>query len=165
MYLKIVPFNRVPMVRGRTPSPDQPKPHPSSSSSSDTMATMVVPPPSAAITKRYRPAPAKTFQCRGYGECRMVFSRSEHLARHIRYRAFTSRLSLYSSRRQETHRRAPFYLPLREAIFTAGQPASACTDGALGQAGGQRADDAGSHDAARIDGGGEQVPGDSAGAA
>ncbi|KAI0344923.1 hypothetical protein BDW22DRAFT_1325285, partial [Trametopsis cervina] len=35
-------------------------------------------------TKRYRPAPAKTFQCRGYGECRMVFSRSEHLARHIR---------------------------------------------------------------------------------
>jgi len=35
--------------------------------------------------KRSRPAPAKTFQCRGYGECRMVFSRSEHLARHIRY--------------------------------------------------------------------------------
>ncbi|KAG9019161.1 rRNA-binding ribosome biosynthesis protein rpf2 [Tulasnella sp. 427] len=34
--------------------------------------------------KRYRPAPAKTFQCRGFGECRMVFSRSEHLARHIR---------------------------------------------------------------------------------
>ncbi|EIW85866.1 hypothetical protein CONPUDRAFT_118852, partial [Coniophora puteana RWD-64-598 SS2] len=43
--------------------------------------------PTAAIggvNKRYRPAPAKTFQCRGYGECRMVFSRSEHLARHIR---------------------------------------------------------------------------------
>jgi hypothetical protein len=36
------------------------------------------------VNKRYRPAPAKTFQCRGYGECRMVFSRSEHLARHIR---------------------------------------------------------------------------------
>ena len=35
--------------------------------------------------KRNRQAPAKTFQCRGYGECRMVFSRSEHLARHIRY--------------------------------------------------------------------------------
>ncbi|KAJ7114203.1 hypothetical protein C8R43DRAFT_128590 [Mycena crocata] len=34
--------------------------------------------------KRYRSAPAKTFQCAGYGECRMVFSRSEHLARHIR---------------------------------------------------------------------------------
>ncbi|KDR71388.1 hypothetical protein GALMADRAFT_214025 [Galerina marginata CBS 339.88] len=44
-------------------------------------------PGSGAVTgvnKRYRPAPAKTFQCRGYGECRMVFSRSEHLARHIR---------------------------------------------------------------------------------
>ena len=40
---------------------------------------------SGGINKRYRPAPAKTFQCRGYGECRMVFSRSEHLARHIRY--------------------------------------------------------------------------------
>ena len=42
----------------------------------------------ANSTKRYRPAPAKTFQCRGYGECRMVFSRSEHLARHIRYAPF-----------------------------------------------------------------------------
>ncbi|KAJ7744804.1 hypothetical protein DFH07DRAFT_749269, partial [Mycena maculata] len=38
----------------------------------------------SGVGKRYRPAPAKTFQCRGYGECRMVFSRSEHLARHIR---------------------------------------------------------------------------------
>ncbi|KAJ7024202.1 hypothetical protein C8F04DRAFT_1132212 [Mycena alexandri] len=36
------------------------------------------------VGKHYRPAPAKTFQCRGYGECRMVFSRSEHLARHVR---------------------------------------------------------------------------------
>ena len=36
-------------------------------------------------SKRFRPAPAKTFQCRGYGDCRMVFSRSEHLARHIRW--------------------------------------------------------------------------------
>ncbi|KAG9008582.1 hypothetical protein FRB93_006501 [Tulasnella sp. JGI-2019a] len=38
----------------------------------------------AAGAKRSRPVPAKTFQCRGFGECRMVFSRSEHLARHIR---------------------------------------------------------------------------------
>ncbi|KAF7333890.1 Biofilm and cell wall regulator 1 [Mycena sanguinolenta] len=36
------------------------------------------------VGKRYRPAAAKTFQCRGYGECKIVFSRSEHLARHIR---------------------------------------------------------------------------------
>lgn len=27
----------------------------------------------------------KMFQCKGYGNCRMSFSRSEHLARHIRY--------------------------------------------------------------------------------
>ncbi|KAJ7500592.1 hypothetical protein B0H11DRAFT_2275801, partial [Mycena galericulata] len=40
------------------------------------------PPPGPG--KRYRSAPPKTFQCAGYGECRMVFSRSEHLARHIR---------------------------------------------------------------------------------
>lgn len=44
--------------------------------------------PVPGVNKRYRPAPAKTFQCRGYGECRMVFSRSEHLARHIRYAPF-----------------------------------------------------------------------------
>ncbi|KAF8061869.1 hypothetical protein FPV67DRAFT_300117 [Lyophyllum atratum] len=43
-----------------------------------------MPGPIAGVNKRYRPAPAKTFQCRGYGDCRMVFSRSEHLARHIR---------------------------------------------------------------------------------
>ncbi|KAF8306368.1 hypothetical protein DL93DRAFT_2088706 [Clavulina sp. PMI_390] len=36
-------------------------------------------------TKRYKSAPSKSFQCRGFGECRMVFSRSEHLARHVRY--------------------------------------------------------------------------------
>ncbi|EPQ50730.1 hypothetical protein GLOTRDRAFT_123536 [Gloeophyllum trabeum ATCC 11539] len=40
--------------------------------------------PGTGVNKRYRPAPAKTFQCRGFGDCRMVFSRSEHLARHIR---------------------------------------------------------------------------------
>ncbi|RDB26529.1 hypothetical protein Hypma_005688 [Hypsizygus marmoreus] len=43
-----------------------------------------MPGPIGGVNKRYRPAPAKTFQCRGYGDCRMVFSRSEHLARHIR---------------------------------------------------------------------------------
>ena len=44
--------------------------------------------PGVGVNKRYRPAPAKTFQCRGYGDCRMVFSRSEHLARHIRFVPF-----------------------------------------------------------------------------
>ncbi|KAF5349846.1 hypothetical protein D9758_014034 [Tetrapyrgos nigripes] len=39
---------------------------------------------SSQLGKRCRPAPPKTFQCRGYGDCKMVFSRSEHLARHIR---------------------------------------------------------------------------------
>ncbi|KAH8992232.1 hypothetical protein EDB92DRAFT_1797371 [Lactarius akahatsu] len=54
------------------------------------------------VNRRYRPAPAKTFQCRGYGDCRMVFSRSEHLARHIRKhtgeRPFTCHCSKQFSR-------------------------------------------------------------------
>ncbi|EKM83329.1 hypothetical protein AGABI1DRAFT_125783 [Agaricus bisporus var. burnettii JB137-S8] len=50
----------------------------------DMAATAVAAQQPQSGPKRYRPAPAKTFQCRGYGECRMVFSRSEHLARHIR---------------------------------------------------------------------------------
>ncbi|KAF8610751.1 hypothetical protein BDV93DRAFT_25265 [Ceratobasidium sp. AG-I] len=33
---------------------------------------------------RTRAAPSKTFVCRGFGDCSMVFSRSEHLARHVR---------------------------------------------------------------------------------
>ncbi|KAI0697062.1 hypothetical protein C8T65DRAFT_528523, partial [Cerioporus squamosus] len=60
-------------VVAQQPFPMQPNdPRPASAASSGVGKT------------RYRPAPAKTFQCRGYGECRMVFSRSEHLARHIR---------------------------------------------------------------------------------
>ncbi|KAL0571628.1 Up in starvation [Marasmius crinis-equi] len=56
---------------------------PSTPTTQDGMAAVVAL-PTGAVNKRYRPTPAKTFQCRGYGECRMVFSRSEHLARHIR---------------------------------------------------------------------------------
>ncbi|KAJ3480311.1 hypothetical protein NLJ89_g12289 [Agrocybe chaxingu] len=67
-----------------------PSPGHSPPDSDENMATIVATPasnnmpgPLNGVNKRYRPAPAKTFQCRGYGECRMVFSRSEHLARHI----------------------------------------------------------------------------------
>ncbi|KAG8960973.1 hypothetical protein FRC03_005922 [Tulasnella sp. 419] len=61
-------------------------PNPPKQSSQQPQSASAGPPPAAAsgVQKRYRAAPAKTFQCRGYGECRMVFSRSEHLARHIR---------------------------------------------------------------------------------
>lgn len=83
----------------RTSSPEGAPPDSSAHASAgtddnlDSMAAIVAPPqpqagampPATGVNKRYRPAPAKTFQCRGYGECRMVFSRSEHLARHIRY--------------------------------------------------------------------------------
>jgi hypothetical protein len=63
-----------------SPPPFIPTTNPSISSDTTTAVNN-----NANSTKRYRPAPAKTFQCRGYGDCRMVFSRSEHLARHIRY--------------------------------------------------------------------------------
>lgn len=75
----------------------------------------------AGVNKRYRPAPAKTFQCRGYGDCRMVFSRSEHLARHIRYhfRPFscTERVLILRRYCQKTHRGASFQLPLWKAFL------------------------------------------------
>ncbi|KAG6331020.1 hypothetical protein ID866_8070 [Astraeus odoratus] len=88
-------------------SPAEPPPH-----TTTDMATLVAPNnptilapgpgPTAGVNKRYRPAPAKTFQCRGYGDCRMVFSRSEHLARHIRKhtgeRPFTCHCSKQFSR-------------------------------------------------------------------
>ncbi|KAF5390135.1 hypothetical protein D9757_003782 [Collybiopsis confluens] len=48
------------------------------------MAVSSSSPTATTTAKRTRPTPSKTFQCRGFGDCRMVFSRSEHLARHIR---------------------------------------------------------------------------------
>ncbi|KAI6140255.1 hypothetical protein BKA82DRAFT_1003503 [Pisolithus tinctorius] len=86
---------------------DHPSDEDESSSSSMAAALVATPlvPPTAnpvGVNKRYRPAPAKTFQCRGYGDCRMVFSRSEHLARHIRKhtgeRPFTCHCSKQFSR-------------------------------------------------------------------
>jgi hypothetical protein len=49
----------------------------------DLSASTADPMASAAngANRRVRPAATKTFQCRGYGDCAMVFSRSEHLAR------------------------------------------------------------------------------------
>ncbi|KAF8261916.1 hypothetical protein EI94DRAFT_1833091 [Lactarius quietus] len=77
----------------------------SDSPHSDNMAALVAntqPQQNGGPNRRYRPAPAKTFQCRGYGDCRMVFSRSEHLARHIRKhtgeRPFTCHCSKQFSR-------------------------------------------------------------------
>ncbi|KAI6027183.1 hypothetical protein EDC04DRAFT_168963 [Pisolithus marmoratus] len=80
------------------------EPQPDQTDNTPSMATALVasPLPPPGVSKRYRPAPAKTFQCRGYGDCRMVFSRSEHLARHIRKhtgeRPFTCHCSKQFSR-------------------------------------------------------------------
>jgi len=71
----------------RNSPPDQPSPDDDINMAAVVASGIVpnMPGPASGVNKRYRPAPAKTFQCRGFGECRMVFSRSEHLARHIRY--------------------------------------------------------------------------------
>ncbi|KAI8365518.1 hypothetical protein BD560DRAFT_332546 [Blakeslea trispora] len=36
------------------------------------------------MPKKSRSARPKVFQCTGYGDCQMIFTRSEHLARHTR---------------------------------------------------------------------------------
>ncbi|KAI8097887.1 uncharacterized protein B0P05DRAFT_522501 [Gilbertella persicaria] len=41
-------------------------------------------PATTHILKKVRSTRPKVFQCTGYGDCRMVFTRSEHLARHTR---------------------------------------------------------------------------------
>lgn len=62
----------------------------STASTSGTQDSPLSPPLSAksgkesSLVKR-TPSSAKSFQCKGYGDCKMVFSRCEHLARHIRY--------------------------------------------------------------------------------
>jgi hypothetical protein len=63
------------------------------------LQTPTTPQSAVAPAKRYRSTPAKTFQCTGFGDCRMVFSRSEHLARHIRSAFF----GFYA------HRSSPLY--------------------------------------------------------
>lgn len=94
----------------------------------------------AGVNKRYRPAPAKTFQCRGFGECRMVFSRSEHLARHVRsVFPFPARCPLWlhpltpSAVSQKTHRRASLCVSLWQAVLSPRQPPPACPDRPLRQ--------------------------------
>lgn len=40
--------------------------------------------PSSGPNRKPRSQPSKVFQCTGYGNCNMQFTRSEHLARHVR---------------------------------------------------------------------------------
>ncbi|KAF9944969.1 hypothetical protein BGZ72_001804 [Mortierella alpina] len=63
--------------------------HESYSSSSTSSSKQTSPAPSnrsdsARASPGLKGAKGKLFQCSGYGDCRMVFTRSEHLARHAR---------------------------------------------------------------------------------
>jgi hypothetical protein len=130
-------LSRIPVPMDDHQSSEHPSRTHSPLTPSQDMATMVIhgtlpnmPGPNG-INKRYRPAPAKTFQCRGYGECRMVFSRSEHLARHIRsahflFNTFSCTPLILSS--QKTYWGTSFHMSLWQTIFSSGQPAPTCTD-------------------------------------
>ncbi|KAG0050142.1 hypothetical protein BGZ83_005062 [Gryganskiella cystojenkinii] len=78
---------------------DHPEEHLSSSSVGDRYSTPATTATSTSSSKQTSPAPSnrsespsssknsskgKLFQCSGFGDCRMVFTRSEHLARHAR---------------------------------------------------------------------------------
>ncbi|CAE6479240.1 unnamed protein product [Rhizoctonia solani] len=71
---------------------------------------------------RTRAAPSKTFVCRGFGDCSMVFSRSEHLARHhaqtvhsdkgdLNERMMRDLTSLHTALAASSHRNLPRLSP------------------------------------------------------
>ncbi|KAF9974244.1 hypothetical protein BGZ73_002389 [Actinomortierella ambigua] len=55
-----------------------------SSNRTSNPTTMVKSEPAAPMGVTIKGAKGKLFQCTGFGDCRMVFTRSEHLARHAR---------------------------------------------------------------------------------
>ncbi|EGU12528.1 putative RNA polymerase II transcription factor [Rhodotorula toruloides ATCC 204091] len=75
----------------RMPSPAHPHPSPATPSSSQQPAPASTTEGDAADGQRESQAgpaakkqPTKLFRCNGFGDCQMTFSRSEHLARHVR---------------------------------------------------------------------------------
>lgn len=60
----------------------------------------------------------KMFRCKGFGECDKVFTRSEHLARHVRYVLRLLSPCYLTACSQETHGRASVPVPLRQGIFS-----------------------------------------------
>ena len=74
------------------------------------------------------------FFCTDFPPCQLSFTRSEHLARHIRYVSSAATSSTSSHRAhlsvQKTYRRAPVPMSLRQEILQTRQSAATCTDGA-----------------------------------
>jgi hypothetical protein len=57
----------------------------------------------------------KMFQCRGYGICDKVFTRSEHLARHVRYVLLLRPMDVADN--QKTYRRKTIPMSLWKSLF------------------------------------------------
>ena len=74
---------------------------------------------------------SQRFYCTDYPPCNLSFTRSEHLARHIRYAAVLSWhivVNLLTCAIKETHRRASIPVPLFPTILQARQPETARSD-------------------------------------
>jgi hypothetical protein len=69
------------------------------------------------------------FFCTEFPPCNLSFTRSEHLARHIRYVLSTSR-PFTANKTQQAHRRTALPMPLLSEILAPRQPAPACPNGA-----------------------------------
>jgi hypothetical protein len=67
------------------------------------------------------------FFCTEFPPCKLSFTRSEHLAKHVRYAPQSIRISKLTEP-QKTHRRTTIPMPLWSAIFTSQRPADACTN-------------------------------------
>ena len=84
-------------------------------------------------TRSSKKKKSQRFYCTDYPPCSLSFTRSEHLARHIRYvpspRGAEGNRNAVADDRQETHGRAPLSVPLLPAFLPARQPPAACPNG------------------------------------
>ena len=69
------------------------------------------------------------FFCTDFPPCQLSFTRSEHLARHIRFvMSITSAVTIYANLFQKTYRRTTFPVSLLPQIFSSGQPSPTCAN-------------------------------------
>jgi hypothetical protein len=77
--------------------------------------------------RRSKKKKGQRFFCTDFPPCNLSFTRSEHLARHIRYVHYNFPASS-TDLLQKAHWRAALPMPLLAALLPTGQPAAACPD-------------------------------------